>query len=569
MKDHFKEFFNDYKLKYIVGITCMLILSFTELIPAYILGKFIDLLKNNELTFSKAAELISIFSFIIIFDYFTVYLGEFIHFKAGDKVCYFSRRKVIKKILNSSSNFFERFSTAKILTICTDDVGALNEYYNFAPLYFVDTIFKPIVITTMLIKLVGLKLTFAMIVFYIIPIVTLPKLNKVIQKSWTNAQKAYDKVNSNVLEDIENIRIIRGFNSQKNRKELFENNSRNIVKEDVSLKKKSELTNLIPSICLIFPYTICFLYGSLLLKENLITVGALTTTFDYLSRLLNYVSDLGYTITVISSGKAAKKRQNELFNYRDDISNGKILLNKIEKIEFRNFSFKYKDKKIINNISTIINAGEKVAVVGKTASGKTTLLKQVLKFYPIIDNTLFLNEKDINSYDIESVRSNFSFVSQDYMIFNESIKENLLRVNPQASTEMLDEALKFAALYDDVMTFSDKIDTKVGETGVSLSGGQKQRLQIARAYLSNRDTMLLDDCLSAIDRKTEQIILKNLYSLENKTIILITHRLNQVKHFDKILVLENGRVTQEGDHNSLLNKESFYKTEYKRQRLEQ
>ncbi|MDO4594829.1 MAG: ABC transporter ATP-binding protein [Tissierellia bacterium] len=571
MRKHLKYFFDKYKFKYIIGAISLIVDYIITLFPAYALGKIIDHIVNDSLTFDYLKFIIIAFIACIIIDYIACYLWAYIFFKASDVICFMSRKRVVNKILHSSPHFFEKFSSGTVLTRCTDDVSSLNNYAGFAMMSLFDATVYPLVYIIAMIIVGGFKLTIFSSLSLLILLISSNILTKKIDYRWKKAQQSYDKLNEDVLETVEGIRVIRAYNNQKIRSDNFDKKTLQLYDRDVELKQINSLFSFFSIITRALMYSVALLYGGYLIINNNITVGALATVTGYLNELQWPMMAVGDFISTRASGIAAAKRQNELVNDKDIMVSGEEMISTNPDIEFKNFSFRYPNSDLIlKDINFKIRRGQKIGILGKTASGKTTLVKQLLRFYPIEEESLFLNQRDISSFNINSIRDLIGYVSQEHMIFSETIEENIKRGNRNATKTELINSCKIADFHKDVKEFSKGYETLTGENGVSLSGGQKQRLSIARAIIKNPEILILDDALSAVDRKTESEILSSLDKIrKDKTTIIVTHRISQVKDADKIIVLDNGEIKEMGCHDQLIKNDGWYSREFRRQRLEQ
>lgn len=284
------------------------------------------------------------------------------------------------------------------------------------------------------------------------------------------------------------------------------------------------------------------------------------------------VASLGWVSSLVQEAEASQKRINEFLKEQPAIKNNNPNPSKIVgKIEFKNVGFTYEDTNInaLKNVSFTVNPGETVAILGKTGSGKSTILTLISRLYDIQKGNLLIDNQPIHEVNLNDLRNHIGAVPQDAFLFSDSIKNNIKFGNEDATDDEVIEAAKKAVVHDNIITFSNGYDTVLGERGITLSGGQKQRVSIARALIKNAPILLLDDCLSAVDTETEEAILTNLlHFCKNKTTIIVSHRISSAKNADKIIILDEGEIIQQGTHNQLVEQEGYYKELYLKQLTE-
>ena len=361
--------------------------------------------------------------------------------------------------------------------------------------------------------------------------------------------------------------MIRSFTNEVKDFEKLVNSANTVYKiERRAIKMRSVIGPSFQIITLI-SQGIALSCGAYFIMKQSLTPGQLITFHLYLGMFAGPLLSLGNQITFLSQSSVALDRFNEILNTDPTIKKPAepVELGEIETIEFKNVSFKYpkSDEEVIKNINLKIKKGTTLGIVGKIGSGKTTLIRQLLRQFPITEGTILINDKDIDLYDKEDVRRKFGYVPQEHILFSRSILNNLKLGISKDSVYTKEEAVKIADFEKDLKDLEDGYETIVGEKGVTLSGGQKQRLSIARAVLKSADVLILDDSLSAVDGVTEANILSNLENMRNdKTNIIIAHRLSAVENADNIIVLEKGEIVEEGTHKELLENKKWYYNQY-------
>lgn len=317
-------------------------------------------------------------------------------------------------------------------------------------------------------------------------------------------------------------------------------------------------------------YMISIGYGSVLISRGDISVGQVVSFTYYLNMLIWPMFAFGEFMNLNQQANAAMDRIIDVLNYKEEISNSHSLekVDNNPSIGFIDYNFIYpsNNEKVLEDINLMINQGSSLGIIGKTGSGKTTLIRQLLDIYKVDKESIIISYDRFSEISSKSFKDKIGYVPQEHMIFSDTLKNNIRFSKLDASDKEIDEAISIADFTKDIKEFSDGLDTLTGEKGVSLSGGQKQRLAIARAILKDPDILILDDAMSAVDANTEQNIIKNLStSRKDKTTIIIAHRISQVQNCDNIIIIEDGKIVDSGNHDDLMNRETWYKDQYIKQ----
>ncbi len=312
--------------------------------------------------------------------------------------------------------------------------------------------------------------------------------------------------------------------------------------------------------------------GGMRYIEGSITLGVIAEFIMYVNMLTWPVAVVGWVTSIIQQAEASQKRINEFLKHEPEIQNNELNDSKIEgNIEFNNVFFTYDDTNItaLKNVSFSLKKGETLAILGNTGSGKSTIINLIARLYDVEKGKIFIDKKEIQSLNLDNLRQVIGFVPQEAFLFSDTIKNNIKFGDQQASDAKIIQASKDAYIHHNIKNFKEGYNTYVGERGVTLSGGQKQRVSIARAIIKEPQILIFDDCLSAVDTETEEIILTNLYKVsKNKTTIIVSHRISSVKNADKIIVLDKGKIIQQGTHFELVTINGYYKELFEQQLLE-
>ena len=459
--------------------------------------------------------------------------------------------------------FFNKFSIGEVISRSTNDI---TNY--IAPLfgYGILLIFDGIIYNLFISILIFNKSNFIYLLLIHIPLVIqtiyLVSRRKVQEKYYNKMAKTMDEITEETLENVKGIRVIRAYSLLDKVRNSFVGKLRSYAKSNEKYMKRTLIYQPLNTVSLATSYIIAVAGGFYFINLGMMTLGELISVCVVIGMIQWPYIALSELVIMIIEVRQGTKRILEISDIKADVNN-ELAESNFEfnsSIEFKDFNFGYEEgNNALENINFTINKGETIGVVGKTGSGKTTFIKQLLRLYPVNENTLLLDGKGIERYYDYSVRAKIGYAPQEYQLFSKSIKENVLFYRYEQE-DRLEEVLEQADIKKDISRFKDGIDTLVGENGLSLSGGQKQRLGIARALLSNPEILILDDSLSAVDSNTEKTIIENIKkNREGKTNIIVAHRISAVRHADKIVVLDNGKILNSGTHEELLECCDWYK----------
>lgn len=467
--------------------------------------------------------------------------------------------------------FFKTHSTGDLMSRMAEDVSRVRMYTGPAIMYLIN-----------LIALISLSVFFMFkrdpeLTLYVLaplPIlaITIYFVNTVINRKSEKIQSLLASLTTNAQESYSGIRVIKSYVQEKAMLGYFDKNSEAYKKNAIGLAKVEAL--YFPSITLLIGLStlLTIMIGGLYYIRGTggIDLPAIVEFVVYINMLTFPVSAIGWTASMIQRAAASQKRLNEFLNTEPAIRNPeKAVQHRIEgniRFEAVDFIYPHTGIRALHQFNLSIKKGQKIAIVGKTGSGKSTVAQLLLRMYDPTNGKITLDEVELKTMDLKSLREQISYVPQDVFLFSDSVANNIRFGVADADQEAVENAARQASVHQDIMGFSDGYETLVGERGVTLSGGQKQRVSIARALIKKPALMIFDDCLSAVDAKTEKEIISNLYAyLENKTAIIITHRIFAHFNFDKIIVLDDGHIIEEGTHQELLEKDGYYAEIYARQ----
>jgi ATP-binding cassette subfamily B protein len=477
------------------------------------------------------------------------------------------RGRFFGHLLKQTPRFYQQHRTGDLMALATNDLKAVERTAGFGVMTLVDSFNMTLIALTIMGVFIDWKLTLAALLPMPILAWSMNKLSQ-IHTRFTAAQDSFGVMNDQVVESISGLRVVRSFVQEEADTKKFDDITDDVMAKNMHVAKIDVLFEPVIKLLVGLSYLIGLSFGTYLVFTNDITLGQLVSFNIYLGMLIWPMYAFGELINVVQRGTASLERIESTMNEAPDVaSTGTVQIDVPEKITFKSLSFRYPNanRDSLEDIVLHVSRGETIGVVGPTGAGKTTLLRQLLREYPI-DDSLLVNGVPISDIKLETVRGWSGYVSQEHLLFSKTVRDNIRFGVDDVSDEALETAIHLAAFDTDIEHLENGLDTVVGEQGVMLSGGQKQRLSIARALLKNPEILLLDDSLSAVDAKTESRIIDSVRtSREAKTTFIVAHRLSAVAHADQILVLQDGRVTERGTHDQLMERHGWYYEQFIRQ----
>ena len=481
------------------------------------------------------------------------------------------KNEVYQQYQKLSLGFYKKNRTGDLMNRITEDVGKVRMYAGPAIMYSINTITLFIVSLTYMYNQAP-RLTLYTVLPLPILSVIIYKVSKAIHKRSTVVQQYLSKLSTFTQESFSGISVIKAYGIEQQTFKDF-----NKLAED-SKQKKLHLVSIqawfFPMMILLIGISnlIVIYIGGTMYVEGKITIGTILEFIIYVNMLTWPVATVGWVTSIVQEAEASQTRINEFLKTPLDIRNTTNEAQDIKgNIEFKNVSFTYEDTNIeaLKNISFSIKKGETLAIIGKTGSGKSTILDLIGRLYDITSGALYIDNTSIDAINLSSLRSAIGYVPQDAFLFSDTIKNNILFGKDNATQDELIKAATMADVHKNIIDFNHGYDTILGERGITLSGGQKQRVSIARAIIKSPDILLFDDCLSAVDTETEEKILNNLKTVtKGKTTVIVSHRISSAKNADRILILEDGEIVQQGTHDFLINQKGYYQELYNKQLTE-
>jgi ATP-binding cassette subfamily B protein len=569
-----KWFFKENWKRYSVAVIFLIIVGIIEVIPPKLVGMAIDDIHYGTLTWKGIANYISLFLLILVLSYGMTYIWMYQLFGGANLLEKKLRSRLMGHFFKMTPGFYERNRTGDLMARATNDLKAVSQTAGFGILTLTDsTIFMLTILFTM-----GFFISWKLTIASIIPLPIMAYLMKIyggrIHQRFMEAQDAFGDMNDKVLESVAGVRVIRAYVQERADEERFFNMTEDVFKKNMKVAVIDSLFDPTIKVLTGLSYLIGLGYGAYLVFHQSISLGDLVSFNVYLGMLIWPMFAFGELMNVMQRGNASLDRVDETLSEREDVPNpfNPIEVQRPEAIQFGNYSFQYPTGNIpsLKDLSLKLMRGQTLGIVGKTGSGKTTLVKQLLREYQAGNGQFSISAIEIEQQNKEQIRDWIGYVPQDHVLFSRTIKENILFGNPDATDDQVEESIELASFKNDLEMLPEGLQTLVGEKGVALSGGQKQRISIARALIKNPEILILDDSLSAVDAKTETRIIENIQKERHeKTTIITTHRLSAVEHADWIVVLEDGAMIQEGTHEQLAQVKGWYQEQFLRQQLEE
>ena len=488
------------------------------------------------------------------------------------KVEFDLKNEVYQHYQKLSLGFYKQNRTGDLMNRISEDVGKVRMYIGPAIMYSTSTITLFVVVISYMF-LSDPELTLYAIAPLPVLSIMIYRLSIAIHKRSTVVQEYLSKLTTFTQESFSGIGVIKAYGIEPSTTQEFEGLSQASKEKNIDLTKVQAL--FFPLMMLLIGASnilVIYIGGSKFISGEIQDFGTIVSFLIYVNMLTWPVAIVGWVTSMIQQAEASQKRINEFLKTEPAIVNTSKTATPIKgSIAFKNVSFTYDDTNIqaLKNISFTVHPGETIAILGNTGSGKSTILELIARLYDTAPQSLFIDNTPIKDLNLQSLRSSIGFVPQDAFLFSESISENIKFGKQDATDQQVIAAATLAAVHKNITGFTKGYQTILGERGITLSGGQKQRVSIARALIKDPAILLFDDCLSAVDTETEEEILSNLQRIsQNKTTVIVSHRVSSAKNADKIIILEEGRIIQQGTHNDLLNTPGYYKELYLKQRTE-
>ncbi|MCX7547532.1 ABC transporter ATP-binding protein [Xanthomarina sp. F1114] len=573
---HLNKYFLKYKWRLVVGILITIVAKIFLLFTPELIGSSIDIVNQyiqgevTDIATVKKELFINILYIIgaaLITGVLTFFMRQTI-INVSRFIEYDLKNEIYQHYQKLSLKFYKNNRTGDLMNRISEDVGRVRMYSGPAIMYSINTI-------TLFIIVIGFMYNQAplLTLYTIVPLPILSfiiyKLSKEIHKRSTIVQQYLSHLSSSTQESFSGISIIKAYGLENETSIKFNELSETSKQKQLSLVKVNAF--FFPMMILLIGISnlVVIYVGGLQYINGEITLGVITKFIIYVNMLTWPVATVGWVTSIVQQAEASQKRINAFLKITPEITNSVEEPSEIiGDIEFKNVHFTYSDTNIeaLKGVSFKLAHGKTLAIIGKTGSGKSTILDLIGRLYDIEKGELLIDNTPINKLNLASLRDSIGYVPQDAFLFSDSIKNNIKFGKEDATDQQVIQAAKYAQVHKNIIGFNKGYDTVLGERGITLSGGQKQRVSIARAIVKDPKILLFDDSLSAVDTETEEKILNHLHNIaQGKTTIIVSHRVSSVKNADQIIVLDDGNIVQSGTHNSLIDTEGYYKNLYIKQ----
>ena len=576
---YLNKFFSKYKWRILTGLLITILAKLLALQVPRIIGNSFNIVEdylNNTVTDLAQVKHELLINVLIIIG--VALLSGFFTFLMRQTIIVTSRliefdlkNEIYQQYQKLSLNFYKKNRTGDLMNRISEDVSKVRMYVGPAIMYTMNMIVLLVVGFAQMIQ-VDKQLTLYTLIPFPLLSISIFLLSKVIHKRSTIVQQYLSKLTTFNQEFFSGIDVVKSYGIEKSIIRDFDEISNESKEKNIDLQKANALFFPLMVLLIGISNLIVIYIGGLRYINGEIQSGVIIEFILYVNILTWPVAVVGWVTSMVQQAEASQARINEFLDEVPEIQNTNQNPTEIEgKVTFKDVTFTYDDTNItaLKNINLTVNAGETLAILGKTGSGKSTIIELISRLYDVTEGVILIDDKPIRDGNLNDIRSQIGFVPQDPFLFSESIGDNIKFGKQDATEEEIINAAKNAVVHDNIIDFKNGYNTILGERGVTLSGGQKQRVSIARAIIKNPKILIFDDCLSAVDTETEEKILSNLENVsKNKTTFIISHRVSSAKNADKIIVLDDGKITQQGTHNQLINEAGYYKVLYEQQLLE-
>ncbi|MGN7382320.1 ABC transporter, ATP-binding component [Chlamydia abortus] len=575
-KSIFRAYIVENRWYYVLGFILVAASSFIQLFIPRLLGQFTDRLEQNMLLRDDIIYFAVGLTLTGLGVAFFRSVGRIYLFRMGRTLEMKVRNDLFSHWGKLSAQYFNNQRVGDLMSHAINDVNVIREVTMMGVFNTMEALVLITITTIAMMSTVNVWLT--LLTMLPLPLLSFLayRFNKRIQKQSADVQQAVGSLTSRVQEFTSGIRIVKAFVQEKAEQELFTKDNEHAVKMNRRFVRSNSLFNSLSAAIVGVSFLISVVFGGMLVMRGAISLGEFVAFNSYLSLLMGPIENLGRVFNQLQRGRASEERLLAILNTKPDVADDAMAKEEIKHlngdIEIRNLSFRYPGSKepSLRNISLKVPRGSSLAIVGRVGSGKSTLVHLLVRLFNPPKGTIFIDGHEIHEIPLQTLRGQIGIVPQDQFLFSSTIRDNISFDPHPYSDDEVEEAAKIAQVYDNINEFPNRFDTSLGERGISLSGGQRQRVSIARAIIKKPSILIFDDSLSAVDTITEDLILEGLNSvMNNRTTIIIGHRISSVQAADQIIVLDQGRIAEQGTHDQLVRLNGIYADMYHKQLLDE
>ena len=576
---HLNKYFYKYRIKLFLGFLITIIARIFSLFAPRLIGNSLTAvekyLKSESLDFEKIQQILMINIIIIIgatliSGFFTFLMRQTI-INVSRLIEFDLKNEIFWHYQKLTQRFYKNNKTGDLMNRISEDVSKVRMYVGPAFMYSINTVSLFIIVILYMISIAP-KLTLYTILPLPILSFTIYKLSRIINVKSALVQEVLSNMSSSAQESFSGIAVIKSYNLQGIISKGFDDLASDSYQKNMTLVKVQAWFFPLMILLIGCSNLIVIYVGGNQYINGEIEIGVLAEFIIYVNMLTWPVAVVGWITSIVQQAEASQERINKFLKEQPEISNGKGTFKSISgEIELKNVSLFYPETQIkaLNDVSIKISPGTTVGIIGNIGSGKSSILDLICRLYDPSEGSITLDGIDLKEYTLDQIRESIGYVPQNAFLFSESIENNIRFGSQKVDLERIKDVSKKAVVHNNIVSFAKGYDTLLGERGVTLSGGQIQRISIARALIKNSKILLLDDCLSAVDTDTEEEILKHLKKVsENKTTLIVSHRISSLKNANKIIVIENGKIVQQGEHSYLIGVEGYYKELFEKQQID-